>query len=405
MNRSKLLRPAPIGVGTGGVQSIRSYIRDLAMLHYVTPLQLIWECVPSTRRQDKARKIVPHWLRNTEVLVDAFEALTVRSDLRYLTLLPWRNVLSSIGLITNRQRWCPDCLRESPHEPLLWTVGPVICCPVHERALLTECPKCHFVPSAQSTRPSWLNCSRCGHDYTQGTSFVPAQEHDLWVAKQVSELIARGSQLSEPGRERVVRVWNEVIFPAFPSKADARRKLDLSNPVVDLAQRGHRFTLPLLLGICRRLTLNLADVVAGDITLLRPQLSAEEYTLPKRKVLTRDQLLGKIHEELAGSKGRSHTMRSIAKSVGFSTKRFRMDFPDQAAALVRRREAERRKKSQLRRANFINTLVAIIQREGPEVSDGQLRRESGLSFFPHMRAWVQEARARAASQPELPLQF
>jgi hypothetical protein len=115
-------------------------------------------------------------------------------------------------------------------------------------------------------------------------------------------------------------------------------------------------------------------------------ISGEEYKLPKRKMLPRNQLLEKIHEELAGPKGERHTMRSIAKSVGFSTKRFRMDFPDQAEALVRRREAERRKKTQLRKAHFINTLVQIIQREGPEVSDGELRRQSGQSFFPNTKS-------------------
>jgi hypothetical protein len=386
MNRSKLLRPAPLGAGTGDAQSLRSYLRDLAMLHCVTLLQLIWVCVLSTRRQDSARKLVPHWLLNTQALVDAFEALTVRSDLRYLTLLPWRNFLSLIGLVTKRQRWCPECLRGSPHERVLWTVQPVTCCRVHKRVLVTECPKCHFVASGQSTWPGWLTCARCGHEHTQSTKVVPADEPSLWVANQVSNLIAKGFQMPEPGRERVVRVWNEVIFPAFPSKAEAGRKLDLSRPVVDLAQRGHRFTLPILLGICRGLTLNLADVVAGDITLLRPQLSGEEYKLPKRKMLPRNQLLEKIHEELAGPKGERHTMRSIAKSVGFSTKRFRMDFPDQAEALVRRREAERRKKTQLRKAHFINTLVQIIQREGPEVSDGELRRQSGQSFFPNTKS-------------------
>lgn len=41
--RSLLLRPEPLGKGTGAIESMRSYNYRVATLHCVTPIQLMYE--------------------------------------------------------------------------------------------------------------------------------------------------------------------------------------------------------------------------------------------------------------------------------------------------------------------------------------------------------------------------
>lgn len=58
-------------------------------------------------------------------LVAAMSALTGRLDLRYLTLLPWAQVISKRGLLRRHRAWCPKCYQQwhdnhtSVYEPLL----------------------------------------------------------------------------------------------------------------------------------------------------------------------------------------------------------------------------------------------------------------------------------------------
>src|SRR6266568_5507760 len=111
--RSRLYSLEPIGIGTPEVESLSSYLNRLAQAHCVTVSALIaHELVPHVdtlasaraRRAPSPSREVPRGLgqllapriyglgRTAATWVDGLEGLTGRRDLRFLTLLTWRDV-------------------------------------------------------------------------------------------------------------------------------------------------------------------------------------------------------------------------------------------------------------------------------------------------------------------------
>ncbi|MGK7956010.1 MAG: TniQ family protein, partial [Crocosphaera sp.] len=143
--RSRLFHLVPIGIGTPHVESLTSYVSRLAVAHSVPPGTLLaieigplvkTNYLPNTRSmvaiygQDSVRAL-NGTRRNAAQLVQALETLTLRTELRCLTMLPWREVFPVRGLLKHFQAWCPLSLeewlekREVIYLPLLWTLNVV----------------------------------------------------------------------------------------------------------------------------------------------------------------------------------------------------------------------------------------------------------------------------------------
>lgn len=63
-------------------------------------------------------------------------------------------------------RLCPDCYAEAPWHRLTWQLADQLCCEVHQRSLLSQCPRCHHafqLPSYWATG----QCDRCQLPFAQ----------------------------------------------------------------------------------------------------------------------------------------------------------------------------------------------------------------------------------------------
>lgn len=162
--RSRLYHLPPVGIGTPFVESLTSYIARLAESHSVFPGVLMErELLPfvsaafsnldseqppcrtgifsRTGTLNSIGVMAVNWVR-------ALETLTLRSDLRFLTMLTWREVLPSRGLLRSKKAYCPACYQEwrscgqMIYEPLLWMINEVKICPRHQRRLRLQCFHC-----------------------------------------------------------------------------------------------------------------------------------------------------------------------------------------------------------------------------------------------------------------------
>ena len=145
--------------------------------------------------------------------VQALETQTLRSDLRYLTLLPFERLLPKPLLFRRVRAWCPACyeLMSSRGDPiydlLLWCLKLVEVCPRHHGFLATTCPHCSrsLRPLSAASRPGF--CSRCGLWLGHATSRTdPASgavptEYQLWLAEAIGELLANAPRV-QPERLR-----------------------------------------------------------------------------------------------------------------------------------------------------------------------------------------------------------
>jgi hypothetical protein len=185
--RSRLYSLPPIGLGTPYVESLTSYITRLAEAHCVPPRELmVREVLPNIEASFKkkysrgtlsAKRFHPEVTQTFNgsgklagLLVQALNSLTSRSDLQFLTMLPWSSVLLRDGNLRTGRAWCPKCYEEwqkkqmAVYEPLLWSLRAVTVCPLHEQVLHSRCPfeDCRGILPALAPQARPGMCSRCG---------------------------------------------------------------------------------------------------------------------------------------------------------------------------------------------------------------------------------------------------
>ncbi|HAJ61780.1 MAG TPA: hypothetical protein DCP31_23145, partial [Cyanobacteria bacterium UBA8543] len=109
--RSYLYHLQPIGIGTANVESLTGYITRLAQAHCIEPGILMERVVapvgikiPGSTKSSRTG-VFGHTatFNGTGMMaaqwVQALESLTLRSDLRFLTMLTWTNVIPPRGLL------------------------------------------------------------------------------------------------------------------------------------------------------------------------------------------------------------------------------------------------------------------------------------------------------------------
>ncbi len=222
--RSKLYHMMPIGIGTGLVESATGYSARLAVAHSVTLAVLFgYEIAPLLNknhlRNSEARSNKKAVLANSfrtlapavdghgitaESYIGALKKLTMRDDLRYLTMLPWKRIISHRQLIRPKRAWCPGCYEEwhrndgTIYEPLIWSLVAITACVRHQRRLRSRCHQCssELRLLASRSRPGYCNiCQAWLGELNSAASdaekLVDSEElrRQQWVETQISELL------------------------------------------------------------------------------------------------------------------------------------------------------------------------------------------------------------------------
>ncbi|MBU0493747.1 MAG: TniQ family protein, partial [Chloroflexi bacterium] len=258
--RSRLYHLAPVSVGTPLVESLTSYIVRLAEAHCVRPRTLVTrELVPLLGRPHLAKpgdnSISAFWSKDARALngtrtlardwVQALETLTRRTDLRFLTLLTWADVLPTSGLLRPTRAWCPACYEEwrtggqVVYEPLLWTLQVVAICSRHQRWLCLQCPDCQQPLPLLTSRSRPGCCPRCEAWLGSSPAVTPTDSVELpedewrwqtWVVDTVGELLAAAPHLMDlPRRESIAAAMTVYVEQAAGGNMNAlARELRIS---------------------------------------------------------------------------------------------------------------------------------------------------------------------------------
>lgn len=229
--RSYLYSLKPLGMGTAQVESLTSYLARLAQAHGIsvssfiryllTPRLVLRNQAPGLTEADYFNAAFEAWLRQPKLLqetvaeswldgieqveqiVAVLRKLTLQQDLRYLTLLPLRSLLSLRHVFHTEQLWCPGCYQEyretgaTFYKPLLWALDVVNVCPRHQCYLQIWCLGCHSPQPFLNLQGQMGYCSVCG--IWLGRSLHPGVCHstqtkqtawDFWVAEAVGQVLA-----------------------------------------------------------------------------------------------------------------------------------------------------------------------------------------------------------------------
>lgn len=210
---SRLYNIKPMGIGSGNVESMTSYLARLAEAHSQATLGSLisYEIAPKLQKEYLTKSTLfggSRFYENSSGLlgtgmiandiVKTMETLTGRDDLESLTFLPWGEVLGPRKLIRHTRAWCPVCLSRwkeenaEVYEPLRWSLQILQTCLVHRVELCTVCPRCsqeNFLISRKS-RVGYCNKCGCWLGTDCGAKIGPNTGWDCWVADNVSNLVS-----------------------------------------------------------------------------------------------------------------------------------------------------------------------------------------------------------------------
>jgi AraC-like DNA-binding protein len=284
--RSKFYHLKPMGIGTPFVESLSGFAARLAQEHSVTPNALLKEAIPlaSTLRMMPINFSCFHRAINGSGVIalsfiKALEALTMRQDLSWTTMITWMNVLPHYSLIRAKRGWCSVCYetwRETSgdiYDPLLWTLEAIAVCPLHKTFLTTSCPNCeaHLLHFASRSRPGfcyhckgWLGLSSNAVSSKMLLRSGEDMSWQLWKAETIGTLLANASTVKVPTREEVARSlrycidnfsWGRVSRFASQFEVPSKRVQGWLNceriPVLEtLLKLTYKMNIPLLTFLC-----------------------------------------------------------------------------------------------------------------------------------------------------------
>jgi transcriptional regulator with XRE-family HTH domain len=360
--RSRLYCLPPIGIETPAVESLTGYITRLAATHSVLVRTLVVEeLLPLLGRAYLVGAVnlgrSAFWQGQTQTLngtrhlardaVDVLETLTLRTDLRFLTMQPWAEVLPAKGLVRRQRAWCPACYEawrqagQEIYEPLLWTLLPVVACPRHRRRLQQRCPH----PDCQRPLPLLGQRSRPGHCSACGRWLGRAEagpvgaeeltEAELqaqsWVVEAVGELLEGAPGLAvRPTRPQLApAIAVAVEEVAGGNVTGFARALGLNMGTVSQWCRGKAIpSLGLLLQVCHRLGTTPLRLLTDDLVRARraaaerPKLEAAGWVgapysaRPLRRSFDVAATRAALEAVLASDEEPPPTMRQTAQCLG-----------------------------------------------------------------------------------------
>ena len=294
--RSRLFYLEPIGVGNPYTESLASYLNRLAQEHCLTSQKLIMgEIAPlivtSEYKSELLRKSVSYLLGNsdakpaingmremTDQLVTVLEQLTMRPNLRFLTLLSWKGMISERGLFRNYRAWCPCCLEEwkqekrTIYEPLLWSFKDVEFCLRHEQRLIDQCPHCKSrLPVFARISPPGFG-SRCyGWLGNNGKTTEDIEKYRV-VIEGIEDLIAVTPQLKykpifiELTRklELILLVFEEAIKKDFKLLGELGKIIERLRLAVRKNQSKPYHLTKLMIPACSQASIGLSQLLLLD---------------------------------------------------------------------------------------------------------------------------------------------
>jgi transcriptional regulator with XRE-family HTH domain len=315
--RSTLYAPVPIGLGTSLGESLTSYLARLAEVHCVYPGVLLRQMIVPlmTEGQESLSGQHPLWRRDGSAshlinvtdpracaALQILEMLTLRTDLRALSLVALAEVLPIRGLARNRSAWCPACYEEWQengrilYNPLLWIFREISLCVRHGVRLQMHCPHCaRSLPHLTwRSRPGY--CAFCAEPLfgeESGRSNLIALDTSefvwqQWVTYELGTVVAQLPVMSiEPKRERIRQVVSYAVERLTDGNVGAfARLLDLSVNTVKNWCQGKRIPeMDMLLRLCYRLDLSLCEVLFREGEMPHPSLKdpVPEALFPSRK--------------------------------------------------------------------------------------------------------------------------
>ena len=373
---SRLYSLEPEGVGSPMVESLTSYLTRLAEAHSV-PLHKLFlqEILPqlSTIKEDyTVPKYLTGFWRSSAALngvtdqasnhVHALELLTLRCDLRFLTMLVWANVLPVKGLIRRTRAWCPSCYEawrnsgQIVYDLLIWVLEVVTICPQHHQRLSLRCPypdcqheQFHFTSRYISGYCSWCrrwlgSCMR--PDEENLTTLESERTYQQWIYEMIGEMFSAAPNIpAPPSKSNLVANFTECINMSTGGNQIAfSRQFNVTLKSIWNWNRGEQIpTMGNLLKLCYQLGISPLGFITGDKEHLKssfieftPMSTVPNTKRKKYRKFEADQVRSVLLSVLQNPPNPPPSMREVARGLGYDYSQILVKFPDLCKAISSR---------------------------------------------------------------------
>lgn len=390
-NRTMLYSLTPIGLGTPLQESLLSFLVRVSRAHAVNPRRLVGDVLVQV---DSAigklayagfyktlAKTVNGIGQYAELFAGVLERATGTKHLRYLTLLPWRDLFpfNGQGLLAAHPQWCPNCLvGQCPQTgvryiPLVWCLADCKMCSIHNRTLEASCPHCGKHQSFIPRYPDAGICSECGNFLVTETvlsakDHAPPSGQMRWMADALITMIERqSSSVALPAADDFRAFVAAVVErEAGGNRAALCKKVGLQSWALNgWLTKGEKPSMAQLLDLCCRLGVSPAHIGSGK------DAKAEAVTMSSYGKLTGRRRCGRLAHaqrkevraqlEIYLSEEMSPPVSLIASKLGVTARCLRYWFPGQCAILTERARAAQTERSIDHQAKQKRRIKAIVQ--------------------------------------------
>ena len=420
-SRTKLYKLEITGLGTFKSQSLTAYLSQLAHEHSVTVSDLVYsEIVPLLdnkyiKRDGEGNMFLNHGLFHNSHLINgagniaesftnALDTLTGNSQLKYLTLLPFRDILGNNRLLRKTKAWCPDCFRDMVEngnkltEPLLWSFETVTVCPQHHRLLERLCTVCsHPIKILEAGRVVFGFCS-CGANLSSPVNKFSEDigSFEIWKAENIGLLLSQmtcgfSEHFNKIKLAEILTLGGNYIKKNLDDK-DLMARIYSSRR--NLVYKGIRPSLDLLLQISFKTSTRLCEWFTRPSQELAIYDEAALNKKPRVQNVVTKKVIKKRHDPaitISKLKGYiksdpPHSIRRVARELGLDRKTILKHYPSPYQEIVLRHRSYRAfKKSEAaaRLYEKVKNAVEELVATGEYPHSYKVERKLGLKAFKH----------------------
>lgn len=409
--RSRLFGLPPIGLGTSHVEGLVSYLVRLARAHSVNPRSLIrieFRAIESKIGQLSYATFFARYAgtanglgRYAEIFARCVERLAGLGIARAMTLLTLKGLFpaNSAGLLADRPKWCPLCLKEmlqasqDAYRPLAWSFELYTVCDRHERPLEDTCGHCG---RSQPCIPCYPDLGRCAHCHAQlaprvdaskkGVLLPSSNKLERWSSRAIADLVEHLQSSAESvSRQRVIAFVNAAVnHQTNGNRAALCKRIGLPRWILTKWLSGKaKPSLPQFLSVCYGL-----GAMPSEIFRVGPEGHPLLLDYPLRKVparlfdraerplpdATKRRQLASELDNMLSDPGTTLPMARIAEALLLGKSCLKYWFPVQYKALRDKHATARRRKTEERLLHDRQQVVAIV-REMLERNEYPARRK------------------------------